>query len=475
MTNQNLLALACVIPGLLIQSCIPNTSSRVALEAPDETPVQPASMPIEVADGAISFEATTSHSMHFPGSSDDVFLVLTTRTGQLDATNERSPLNIALVIDKSGSMEAEGKLDYVKKACETVIQNLSSRDQVGLVSYDSYVDIVAKSAPVTDKDKLIRRIQQQRSGGSTNLSGGMLEGYAQTLSTLDDEQVNRVLLLSDGLANQGITDPEELNKIAQGKFEELGIGLSSFGVGLNFNEDLMTSLAESGMGNYHFIESADMIPEIFAEELNGLLSVVAQNTRLEVTFPESDLQFKEAYGYGAEIDGDRITVQFNDLFAEEEKTVVLRFSKQNSQVNNDFDFACSLAYDDVQNNYQRAALKNDVRVAVTSDLTAYKNSRNPDAYRECILFQSNATMEVAMKLVDQMEYDKARAVADEGIQTLQKEISTYGSNPDLQKQLDNFTTYRKELETIEARTEQERKYFQKSNKSSNYKLRKKKS
>ena len=108
--------------------------------------------------------------------------------------------------------------------------------------------------------------------------------------TKQEKYVNRALLLSDGLANQGITDEEKLQQIVQKKFREQGIGLSTFGVGSDFNELLMTNLSEYGGANYYFIDSPEKIPEIFAKELEGLLSVVAQSTKLSVKFQSNNLK-----------------------------------------------------------------------------------------------------------------------------------------------------------------------------------------
>ncbi len=253
MTNKHFIAFAAILVSFSLFSCLSETGATTQVHTLDEIPVQAVFATTTMsAENGIQFSASSEYATHLAGNDDAVYLVLTAQAGTINTDVQRSPLNISLVIDRSGSMESEGKLDFVKQACQTVVQNLGNNDQVSVVSYDSYVNVVSKSGKVTDKDQLIRQIGGLSSGGSTNLSGGMLEGYAQTKTTLAAEQVNRVLLLSDGLANQGITDPGELNKIAQTQFEEHGIGLSTFGVGLDFNEDLMTSLAESGTGNYYF-------------------------------------------------------------------------------------------------------------------------------------------------------------------------------------------------------------------------------
>ena len=180
-------------------------------------------------------------------------------------------------------------------AVDFVIQNLNSGDYLSIVQYDDHVKVLSHSAQVKDKTSLQKIVNGIVAGGMTNLSGGMLEGYNEVKITQKEGFVNRVLLLSDGLANVGISDPAQLKEIAGRQFRENKIGLSTFGVGADFNEELMMHLSEYGGANYYFIETPDQIPQIFAKELQGLLSVVAQNTVLEIDFPSEFLQPEKVY------------------------------------------------------------------------------------------------------------------------------------------------------------------------------------
>ena len=157
------------------------------------------------------------------------------------------------------------KIGYAKKAAAFVIDQLNNDDIVSVVNYDDRVEITSPSQPVKNKDILKKKIDELSDRGATNLTGGMLEGYAQAESTKKDGYVNRVLLLTDGLANAGITDPAQIKKLVEKKYTEMGIALSTFGLGADYNEDLLTQLAETGRANYYFIDSPDKIPGIFAK------------------------------------------------------------------------------------------------------------------------------------------------------------------------------------------------------------------
>ncbi len=221
----------------------------------------------------------SSDNLYFTPDRKELYLYINIKAEKAREKKERTPLNLSLVLDRSGSMQGD-KIKYACEACKFVADNLEPNDILSLVIYDDQVNVLSASAPVKDKLKLKQLINSITDRGSTNLSGGMLEGYNQVHTTHDKKRVNRVLLLSDGLANQGITDPKILQQMAREKNQTEGMTLSTFGVGEDFNELLMTGLAEYGSGNYYFIDSPDKIPTIFAKELQGLLSVVAQNTNI---------------------------------------------------------------------------------------------------------------------------------------------------------------------------------------------------
>ena len=193
-------------------------------------------------------------------------------------------------------MRQERKLENVKKAANFIIDNLTKDDYLSIVVYDDEMSVLRKAAKVHHAAAIKQKVQNISSGGSTNLSGGMLEGYEQVKSVFGENYVNRVLLLSDGLANEGITDIEKLKKIVSEKNTKDNISIYTFGVGLDYNENLMTPLAELGNGNYYFIEKADAIADIFKQELEGLFSVVAQKVRFVMEFPDDKLKVAKVVG-----------------------------------------------------------------------------------------------------------------------------------------------------------------------------------
>lgn len=235
----------------------------------------------------------------------------------------RAPLNIALVLDRSGSMQGD-KLRYVKRAAHYVLDMLDERDRVALVAYDDEIQVLAASTPVSPQTRasLKQRIDGLAPGGWTNLSDGWLEGCREVANWLTPERVSRALLLTDGLANRGITDLEGLTHHAR-ELRRRGIATSTFGVGLDFNEHLLEAMAAQGGGSFCFIERPEQIPDMFKRELGDLLTVAAREVFLNVAIPR---------GVALEVLGElpnerrdeRLRIFLGDVYGGEQRAIYTR-------------------------------------------------------------------------------------------------------------------------------------------------------
>lgn len=244
----------------------------------------------------------------------------------LTDSKEHVPLNLSVVLDRSGSMEGD-KLKYTKEALKYIINNIDSRDVISIVLYDTGVETFLEPTRLEDKEALLRRVDRIATAGSTNLEGGIKRGYELVKSAkklIGTEMVNRVLLLSDGLANVGLTDPESLCQITKTNFEEHRISISTFGVGNDYNENLMAKIALQGGGLYYFISDPEKLPSIFNEELKGMSKVIAKNTVLKITFP-AELTYERTFNFSSNLKGNTLEISFNDLFADEQKSILICF------------------------------------------------------------------------------------------------------------------------------------------------------
>ncbi len=236
---------------------------------------------------------------------------------------ERPPVAISLVIDRSGSMSEANKLDYAIKAGKNVVRNLESKDMLAITIYDDEVETIYPLSKVKDKDKVIKLLEGISDRGYTNLSGGLEKGIAQ-FKDKNFEGVRRVILLSDGLANRGETDPERIAKIgAQSRAK--GIAVSAIGLGLDYDENLMELLAQRGGGQYYYVKDSEDLPGVFKQEL--ALAEEAFSRELKVTFvPAPNVKEVKVFGYSNENQNGATQIAMSDLAFGEKRQVVMSVS-----------------------------------------------------------------------------------------------------------------------------------------------------
>lgn len=193
---------------------------------------------------------------------------------------QRPPLNLALVIDRSGSMSGT-KLSYARKAARFLASQLTSRDRLAIVSFDEDVRIVVPSTPVADPQFFINAINTIHSGGCTALFDGWRAGATEVATHLDASAMNRVLVLSDGQANEGLTDQAQIAAKVAG-LTQRGISTSAFGLGVDFDEDLMGAMAAAGDGTLAHIETPSQLADLYASELQGLATTCGRRVSVGV-------------------------------------------------------------------------------------------------------------------------------------------------------------------------------------------------
>jgi len=235
-----------------------------------------------------------------------------------DADFKRTPLCTVLVVDVSGSMGGE-KLRLLKETASKIAKNLTDTDEIAIVAFASHVETVLERTSAANKEKVLAAISRLRATTMTNMSGGFMQGLRQVNEKF--KGVKRIMLLTDGMANEGIKDHEELVGMVKGR-DSSGT-LSTFGFGTDCDQELLADMAKAGGGNYYFISEAD-IKNVFARELGGMLSCIGQNIEVRIR-PNKGGEVLEVLNDFTVDDSDGVAVvNAEDLFAGETKHVLVR-------------------------------------------------------------------------------------------------------------------------------------------------------
>jgi len=274
---------------------------------------------------SLTLAAAIDRSLVRSDAISERYLMLT--IGVPEGAVRRLPLNLALIVDASGSMTGE-KLERAKEAAAFAVRHLTAADRVAVVAYDDEVRVVAPStllAPAARAD-LLRRIGGIGTGGMTNLSGGWLTGcqeiaaYQSGNSTMD-----RAIVLTDGLANVGIIALEELVEHAR-QLRSRGITTSTMGVGADFNEELLEAMARHGGGRFQYVETAKHIPDCVQGELGEIAQVYARRLALDVELPRGVRVVGSLNDDAYESTARGVRVHVGDLLAGDTRKVLLHLS-----------------------------------------------------------------------------------------------------------------------------------------------------
>jgi Ca-activated chloride channel family protein len=294
-----------------------------------------------MTDVTFSAAAAFDRKLFWEGGESVRYLVARLRASLKDdrPPAERAPLNIALVIDASGSMGG-GKLDAAKAAALGLAERLTERDRLTLVSFASDVQVHLDAAPVSSEN-LIRirsEVSRLRTRGMTNLSGGWFAGVecAAKVAEEDARMTPRVILLSDGHANEGISDPQELREHA-GELRLRGVLTSALGIGDGYDEQLLRGIAENGGGRLHDAELTSEISSVLLGELDDIFGTLIEGAEITLSVPPG---FRvDVLGMaGAAVREGRVAVSIGPIQNDIERVAVFKVTCPEARHGQEFTF-----------------------------------------------------------------------------------------------------------------------------------------
>ena len=285
-------------------------------------------LPLPKAGQAVAMDTRWGNSEIAPAQREAVLQIGFT-TSEVDERTDLRPLNLVFVIDKSGSMADDDKMSRVKEGLRTMVGRLRSNDIVSIVAFDTHAYVAYAARPVGNGDKLRYAIDCLAPGGATNINAGLMLGYTEAKKHFQAGATNRVILLTDGIANQGVTDPNRIAH-ASAKYNGQGIDLSTIGVGLDLNNDLLRTLARSGRGLYHFISDYQDINKVFVNELQSLISSVAKNVQVKIEYGPG-LRVEKVYGYTPRYANGQVTLSLDDMNNGLTQVVLAKFRADSAQ------------------------------------------------------------------------------------------------------------------------------------------------
>lgn len=356
---------------------------------------------------------------------------------------DRPRLNLALVLDRSGSMADARKLDFVKTAAHHLVDRMGPDDRLSIVTYSQRVEVPWPSRPVgRDREEIHRILSGLYPGGSTFLSGGLEEGFRQAKTGKRRGTLNRVLLLSDGLANVGVTDRGALRERA-GDMAEHGISVSTFGVGNDFDEELMMRIAAGGGGNYRYLGDPEQIVAALESEFHTASRTAASEVEIIIRL-KSDCRFGSVLGRDWRRDGDAYVVRLGDLSAGERRTVFAKVNVAGERTGLREVGDVALRYRDPATSKGITTSSKGVSLELVRDERIYREGFDRSVQEKRAVAEASVLVQEAARLADQGKKEEAKGMLGKAAAGL----AAAPPSPAVSAEMDHAARYKNSLDTM---------------------------
>jgi Ca-activated chloride channel family protein len=358
-------------------------------------------------------------------------------------TTSRPAVNLAIVLDRSGSMNGQ-KLERAKKAAIEALRRLGKQDVFSVIIYDHNVETIVPAQPAHNTEWIEAKIRQIQAGGNTALFGGVGQGASEIRKNIGGEYVHRIILLSDGIANVGPNTPEDLGRLGAALIKE-AISVTTVGVGTDYNEDLMTRLSQNSDGNSYFVESSRDLPRIFAAELGDVLNVVAKKVHVIIECPEGISPVK-IIGRDGRIKGRSVELSMNQLYGGQKKYALVEIQLRGGKNGQEMEIAKARISYDNPFTLKRETASGLVSAQFSDDIKKVEKSTNVEVKREYELNRNALEQERAIGFSDKGQIPSA-------VQTLKssaEKLKDFGMKYDDRAVLEEAAEMEAQAERLEA-------------------------
>jgi Ca-activated chloride channel family protein len=410
----------------------------------------------------LSARATSTHVLR---GTSETHIAVTVRAPELAEARERPPVSLSIVIDRSGSMEGKPLAD-AKAAARHLVERLGPRDRVAIVTYSTGAELIVplSAAGAAGRAHALQMIDGIDSNGGTNISQGIELG-TEALAPAGDG-LRRLVLISDGQANEGLVEPERLAELAAATAAG-GTAITSVGVGLDFDERTMSAIAIAGRGRYHFVEDTGQIAALFERELGDLAMTVASDAELVVTAAPG-VEVLDAFGYHPYRSRGATVVPLADLRSGEVRKVVLRVRVTTSGAGR-MDLATMMLAWRPRDQARAVVASAQVAVAITDDTGAVLANRDREIVRQVEAVETAAAVEAAADAYERGDHGAAGMILELRAAAATQTSLEMGDD-DLAREVQAATGKAKGTLARPAADESERKRALKSNRADAYHL-----
>ena len=374
---------------------------------------------------AVTCHLAFDHSTYLANARQTAVLKLTLKAANPPAGIQRSPVNLAIVLDHSGSMSGQ-KLASAKEGVRQAVGRLSERDRFSLIVYNHKIETVFAAQPVRDITPVHLALERIRPQGDTAIFAGLSLAAAEIRKHLDQNFIHRVVLLSDGIANVGPSSPIDFGRLGIALSKE-NISVSTVGVGNDYNEDLMVQLSQGGQGTNYYAENPRDLPAIFNGELGDVLNVVATNLEVEIHF-EGGLKPRAVIGRDGQVRERRATIPFQQLYGGQEAYALVEVDIPAYQQGQPLPTATGKIVYTNALNQARETRQTSVAMSFSESRERVAQSVNPSVEQSVQLNYNAMIQDRAVELADQGNIGQAIQELQQSSQKL-KQVGTKNQDP----------------------------------------------